>query len=254
MLKGESIQSAPDLRLHTLIHFLDRFVYRNAKKKAGNKGSSIMQPIADQTGPDVVVSLQRGAGGLNEATVNSEEFWRRKVEDVPVDELFFHKYFNQKMAGVSTKANKKKQKAAEEEESDHEEDEVWRAMVNSMPGEGPGAGDDDDEDVDEDDSEDDEEMQALLMDSEDDEINDDDDEEEEEEGSQVELGDQDFDDMDDWEDDEEQDSDSHKRKAVDDVDDEPEEEEQGGAKKKRTKKPKLPTFASFEDYAAMLDD
>lgn len=253
MLKGESIQSAPDLRLHTLIHFLDRFVYRNAKKKAGNKGSSIMQPIADQTGPDVVVSLQRGAGGLKEATVNSEAFWRRKVEDVPVDELFFHKYFNQKMAGVSTKANKKKQqKAAEEEESDHEEDEVWRAMVNSMPGEGPGAGDDDDEDVDEDDSEDDEEMQALLMDSEDDEIDDD----EEDEGSQVELGDQDFDDMDDWEDDEEQDSDSHKRKADDDVDDEPEqeEEEQGGAKKKRTKKPKLPTFASFEDYAAMLDD
>jgi ribosome biogenesis protein MAK21 len=250
MLKGESIQSAPDLRLHTLMHFLDRFVYRNAKKNAGTKGSSIMQPIADQTGPDVAVSLQRGAGGLNQVTVNSESFWRRKVEDVPVDELFFHKYFNQKMAGVPTKANKKKQKATEEE-SDHEEDEVWRAMVNSMPGEGTGDGGDDDEDIDEDDSEDDEEMQALLMDSEDDEINDDDDDEEE--GSQVDLGDQDFDDMDDWEDDEE---DSHKRKAGDDVDDEAEEqeEEQGGAKKKRSKKPRLPTFASFEDYAAMLDD
>ncbi|KAG2184086.1 hypothetical protein INT44_009101 [Umbelopsis vinacea] len=243
MLKGETIQSAPDLRLHTLMHFLDRFVYRNAKTKAGTKGSSIMQPIADQTGPDVAVSLQRGAGGLNQVTVNSEKFWRRKVEDVPVDELFFHKYFNQKMAGVSTKASKKKQKAATEEESDQEEDEVWRAMVNSMPGEGPG-GDDDDENVDEDDSEDDEEMQALLMDSEDDEINDDDDDE----GSQVDLGDQDFDDMDDWEDEAE---DSQKRKAGDDVDDEVEEE---GAKKKRTKKPRLPTFASFEDYAAMLDD
>lgn len=229
------------------MHFLDRFVYRNAKKKTGTKGSSIMQPFADHTGPDIAVSLQRNAAGLNQVTVNSEEFWRKKVEDVPVDELFFHKYFNQKVAGEATKAKKKQQK--EEDDSDGEEDEVWRAMVNSLPGEDGAEDLEEDVDEDEDDSEDDEEMKALLMDSED-EIDDED--ENEEPGSDLGLGDQDFDEMenmDDWEHEvDEDDSGSIKRKAEDDSDD------QGDTKKKRSKKPRLPTFASFEDYAAMLDD
>ncbi|KAJ2959837.1 hypothetical protein NQZ79_g4760 [Umbelopsis isabellina] len=239
---GERIETAPDLRLHTLMHFLDRFVYRNAKKKTGTKGSSIMQPFADHTGPDQAVSLQRNAVGLNQVTVNSEEFWRKKVEDVPVDELFFHKYFNQKLAGApTTKQAKKKKEAADE--SDGEEDEVWRAMVNSMPGE-DGGEDLEDVDEDEDDSADDEEMQALLMDSED---------EEEDDLDEAELGDQDFDDMDDmdnWEDEEDEDG-AGKRKAEDDSDDQ---EDEAEPKKKRTKKPRLPTFASYEDYEAMLDN
>lgn len=228
------------------MHFLDRFVYRNAKKSTGTKGSSIMQPFADHTGPDQAVSLQRNAVGLNQVTVNSEEFWRKKVEDVPVDELFFHKYFNQKLAGApNTKQAKKKKEA--EAESDGEEDEVWRAMVNSMPGE-DGGEDLEDVDEDEDDSADDEEMQALLMDSEDE-----DEDEDEDDLDENELGDQDFDDMDDmdnWEDNEDEDG-AGKRKAEDDSDDE---EEEVAPKKKRTKKPRLPTFASYEDYEAMLDN
>ncbi|KAM3589087.1 RNA-binding ribosome biosynthesis protein mak21 [Umbelopsis sp. WA50703] len=237
ILKGERIETAPDLRLHTLMHFLDRFVYRNAKKKSGTKGSSIMQPLAEHTGPDQIVSLQRNAAGLNQITVNSEEFWRRKVEDVPVDELFFHKYFNQKVAGAAGAKPAKKKKEVEEE-SEGEEDEVWRAMVNSMPGEGGG---EDVEDLEEDDdSEDDEEMQALLMDS-----------EEEDELDEGELGDQDFDDMEDMDDWEDEEDGVGKRKAEDDSDGQ---EDEAEPKKKRSKKPRLPTFASYEDYEAMLDN
>jgi ribosome biogenesis protein MAK21 len=69
------------------MHFLDRFVYRNAKKNASTKGSSIMQPLANRR--DGGVLLTKGAAGMdpNSIPMNSEQFWRKKVEQVPVDEV-----------------------------------------------------------------------------------------------------------------------------------------------------------------------
>ena len=34
------------MTLHTLTHFLDRFVYRTPKAAASTRGSSLMQPLA----------------------------------------------------------------------------------------------------------------------------------------------------------------------------------------------------------------
>ncbi|CAG8433214.1 526_t:CDS:10 [Ambispora gerdemannii] len=71
---------------------------QNPKKSDSAKGSSIMQPsVASTTG---VLTMKKGAGIAKEEVVNSEEFWRKKVEDIPVDQIFFHKYFTQKQASL----------------------------------------------------------------------------------------------------------------------------------------------------------
>ncbi|KAI9031685.1 CBF/Mak21 family-domain-containing protein [Phycomyces nitens] len=240
LFKGEPIQDQPDLHHHTLMHFLDRFVYRNAKKQTTTKGSSIMQPLGSRR--DGGVLFTRGGGvGLESVPLNSEAFWRKQVDQVPVDEVFFHKYFTQKAA-----TDKPKTKPAE---VDDEEDEVWRAMMSSIPG---GLDDEDDDAADMEDSEDDEELQALMMGSEDDDDLMVSGAEDEELGSELDEDEEldDFELMNASSMDEEDQEVSEKRKA--ETDDEEEEEEEP-EKKKKTKKPRLPTFASYEDYAKLID-
>lgn len=83
LIDGVPLTGSADLNLNTLIHFLDRFVYRNAKKLKA-KGASIMQPaaVSDKTG--VVLNLKGPGTGME---VNSKEFWSQNVEDVPVDQV-----------------------------------------------------------------------------------------------------------------------------------------------------------------------
>ncbi|KAI8338686.1 CBF/Mak21 family-domain-containing protein [Chlamydoabsidia padenii] len=256
LFKGESIEANPDLHHHTLMHFLDRFVYRNAKKNVTTKGSSIMQPLANRR--DGGVLLTKGAAGMDPNTIpmNSEQFWRKKVEQVPVDEIFFHKYFNQKAATGPAKEGKGK------DEQD-EEDQVWRAMMASVPG---GLDDNDDVDLDMDeDDEDDEAMRALLMENDDDEEvldgSDDDDNVDndfESEGDSDDLGDDDdiefmnASSMDEQDDDDAQVAAPKKKKRTTSAFEEDEQQEEK-PKKKKQKQASLPTFASYEDYAALLD-
>lgn len=84
LLNNEPISTSSDLNLNTLSHFLDRFVYRNAKKPKA-KGASIMQPAAasDKSG---VVLMMKGSNGADQE-VNSAAFWRQKEEDVPADQV-----------------------------------------------------------------------------------------------------------------------------------------------------------------------
>lgn len=88
LLASQLIDNVPltgssDLNLNTLIHFLDRFVYRNAKKLKA-KGASIMQPAAISDRSSGVLNLKGPGAGVE---VNSKEFWSQKVEDVPVDQV-----------------------------------------------------------------------------------------------------------------------------------------------------------------------
>ncbi|KAI9306051.1 CBF/Mak21 family-domain-containing protein [Cunninghamella echinulata] len=253
LFNGEPITENPDLHHFTLMNFLDRFVYRNPKKQQTTKGSSLMQPLANRR--DGGVLLSRGAASLqsNNIPLNSEEFWRKKVDQVPVDEIFFHKYFNQKASNKPT-ATSKISKTGDEEED--EENEIWRAMMASVPG-----GLDDDELAleDEDDEEDDEAMRALLMES-------DDEEEGAEEVEGLNEDDEDSDGLEDME------SFESELNHVDDIeflnassmDDESDIEVQKKTKrktsgtsdqpsKKKKKTQELPTFASYEDYATLLD-
>ncbi|KAL2042872.1 hypothetical protein N7G274_004632 [Stereocaulon virgatum] len=248
----------PDLSLNTLIHFLDRFVYRNPKSTFASKtkGASIMQPLAGGDSSALLVSKYSEKERAGQP-VNSEAFWRQGSEKVGADEVFFHKYFATLGRGRE-KAKKKKdsRKKGEDEgsESEGDEEEIWKALVNSRPEiEGGSEGGFSDEDVghgsDIEGLEDDEEEGG-------DEIN------------GLEAGDVDVRSLDLGDEDDEAlfDSDDEVPSDLEQVF---EEEVQGGRKngaaavpaaeqgEKRSKRRRLknlPTFASAEDYAKMLDE
>lgn len=287
LLMGQPLSGSPDISLNTLISFLDKFVYRNPKKSAAAKGASIMQPAAvtDHTG---TVIRMRGPRTGEDAFVNSEAFWRKKVEDVPVDQLFFHKFFSAKLArqdvkkkvdvedeeeesdvemsgeempsSIADEGSDEEEDAEAEAGSDPEEDEVWKAMQASMPD----AGDD----------------MGISEDSSDGEVEYS--ESEEEDGEEEEEGDEDEDEEEEEEEDDEDADDSGSEgefPAFDEEEDdlipldempdevlggsEPEEEEDeaAGAKRKRReerkerkkKRREMPAFASYEDYAALIE-
>lgn len=235
--KATKVQK-PDLDSHSLIRFLDKFVYRNAKASDGSKGVSIMQPLrATKDSGDIWLG-SRGAGGAG-TQVNSAAFWNKKAEDVAAEDVFFHEYFQS--IGKDPKDKKKKKKAAEadepeEPEEEAGEDEVWQALVNAQP-DIDGDGSDVDEGFDDFDEE---EMASLdgsspAMSLDDDEsdggvdIEGTDDEEFDGSDGLVEFNDEDSDD------------DASGKKA------------DNKKKSERRKMLKgLPTFASVDDYAEML--
>ena len=133
LLCHEGMPSKPTLDQHTLIQFLDRFVYRNPKKHPNKwHGASIMQPRAagDSRG-QLLAPPQAGPAGKQ--PVNSTAFASLGAHDVSADEVFFHNYFR-KMG--PSKAKKKDKKKLDTEDSDEEvtgEDAVWQALVDSRP-------------------------------------------------------------------------------------------------------------------------
>jgi len=237
--------SKPDLGMHTLIHFLDRFVYRNAKSAPiQSRGSSIMQPLGGSDTRGVILSTRVSKAQI---PVNSEAFWKRKIEDVDVGEVFFHKYFNQIAPKKSASEKKKARKARKDEEDEDDEgdseaeSEIWKAMVGSRP------------DIEEGDvSFDDEDDIAGLSD-----ISDDSDEEMQDIAEEDDI----------WESEDEENEDNEMEASrnlqkafeaeLETATGKDEEEDvavEGENRKKKRKLKHLPTFASAEDYAHMLED
>lgn len=237
LLRGQKAAQKPELANHTLIAFLDKFVYRNAKAVESGKGVSIMQPIA-ASGQNILLSSKPSAKAAG-SSLNSAEFWNKKSEDVAVEDVFFHEYFTR--IGKSEQAERKKSKADKEaadgeDGEEAEEDEIWNALVQSRPeveGDSESEADFDDlMSLDEDDE--DLEKQMAEMDD--------------EEGSDEEGG-ADF--WDDSEDEDEDEGDSELQPAAtaeEEADEKPESEH----KKRRKAMKNLPTFASADDYAEML--
>ncbi|EPQ53171.1 CBF-domain-containing protein [Gloeophyllum trabeum ATCC 11539] len=129
LAQSKPITSSPDLSLNSLGHFLDRFVYKNPKKRKSEtegddagigKGGSVMQPAAaDGTG----VKNLKGKVGEDDV-VREEGWWKRSADRVPVDQLFFHKYFNEKDKKDKQRAAKKaRRKGGEDDDEDDEEEE-----------------------------------------------------------------------------------------------------------------------------------
>jgi ribosome biogenesis protein MAK21 len=187
--------------------------------------------------------------------VNAEAFWTKKVEDVPVDEVFFHNYFN--AAGntkkrTSTKESKKKRSGDDEEDSEDEcEEEIWQAIANSKP------------EVDGDDEDDDLSMGDLESAYSDSDLgseggidlgggNDEEDEDEQAADDKDEIDDE----FPEFESDDEAMFDDEDE-VPDGLEDEDEEDEKdlSRSQKKRKERKKLkslPTFASAEEYAKLL--
>lgn len=181
LLHSQPITTNPDLELHTLAHFLDRFVYKNAKKGSATSSSAVasgMKPGAKGQDRSGMVVLRKGADGQGTEghPLNAAEFLKKKQEDVPVDQLFFHRFFTKKQESERTRdasktenARKRKRRGdadaddsdiddldieeaddsdlavdddddeeelEEIEEGDLDEDEVWKAMQASMPAAG----------------------------------------------------------------------------------------------------------------------
>lgn len=123
-------------------------MYKNPKQKLKAKGSSAMQPTAGDSTSGGGVRLIKGevgdhsAGAGSGKAVNDETWWKRRVEDVPIDQvsfsyvqsvygincalqLFFHKYFNKRNERERAKSAKvdKRRKGKEESGSDESGDE-----------------------------------------------------------------------------------------------------------------------------------
>jgi ribosome biogenesis protein MAK21 len=116
----------PDITLHTLTHFLDRFVYRNPRQTTKTKGGSIMQPLAGYD-PTSIVDTKT----LAQVPANSADWASMKPDRVAPDERFFYHYF------VNKQAPKEKAKKAKggrpDEDGEFNEDDIWNALVNSRP-------------------------------------------------------------------------------------------------------------------------
>ncbi|KAJ8114742.1 hypothetical protein ONZ43_g4834 [Nemania bipapillata] len=135
LLNGDRAKQKPELANHTLIAFLDKFVYKNAKATDQAKGASIMQPIAARGQSQIFLSsrLPTSHTGL----VNSASFWNKKSGEIAVEDAFFHEYFTQMGKPGQTEREQKriakKDMRSQEEDEEAHEDEIWDALVNSRP-------------------------------------------------------------------------------------------------------------------------
>ncbi|KHN98556.1 CCAAT-box-binding transcription factor [Metarhizium album ARSEF 1941] len=125
--KSKKVQK-PDMESHTLIRFLDKFVYRNPKSTDSARGVSIMQPLRATKDLGDIWLGSRGVGATS-APVNSAAFWKKKAEDVAADDIFFHEYFQHVAKEPRLTAKEGNQKQGE----DNNEDEIWRALVSTQP-------------------------------------------------------------------------------------------------------------------------
>ncbi|KAL4872813.1 hypothetical protein BDV12DRAFT_161572 [Aspergillus spectabilis] len=142
LLENQPMSGKPDMTIHTLAHFLDRFVYRTPKAAAATRGSSLMQPLAGSDAKDRLVGAGRHA--LN-TPLNTDAFWKKKTEDVSAEDVFFHEYFSRlgrdKEKAQAQKKKKKDPVERDEEGIEDEEDaelsdaesEIWKALVDSRP-------------------------------------------------------------------------------------------------------------------------
>lgn len=242
-----SEQPKPDLGLFTLAHFLDRFVYKNAKAKPSTKGSSIMQPLG---GAHTGSLLVRSTNMDGEAPANTENWLHKRLEDVKPDEVFFHQYFTSKQSKLRVRKKGAENDGSDAEKGGLDDDEVWQALVDSRPD--VEASDGEFSDLDADDFSD-------MSGTEEEDEN----EEEADFGSENELSAQEDVPEDDFDADEQQmfgingedeyDSDEVSIRVLDD-----EEPSKKRAKnddeepKKKKKKDNLPVFASVDDYAQYL--
>lgn len=268
----------PDLGLFTLAHFLDRFVYRNAKTKPISRGTSIMQPLVGGSAINQSMLVKASDVVLNQVPVNAQDWLTKKTKDIKPEDKFFYQYFaNKKSTAVSQNKNEDKNKNFDSDD-EMNEDEIWNALVKSKPDVEDDSGDElefgeedfsdmNDSDSDAEEVEDGEDQAEIEIDSdiENEEFSmGEEDEGKDEDGASSDDGEDEFhsfvDDADDViSDDADIDGDNEDikdgKRSIDEVENSDEETSKKSSKKARKQKLKaLPTFASADDYAQYLSD
>nr|XP_008514384.1 PREDICTED: CCAAT/enhancer-binding protein zeta isoform X2 [Equus przewalskii] len=119
ILQGNYIQYSGDpLQDFTLMRFLDRFVYRNPKPHKGkeNTDSVVMQP-----------KRKHFMNDIRSLAVNSKEFLAKEESQIPVDEVFFYRYYK-KVAVFK----EKQKRNADEESIEDVDDEEFEKMIDTF--------------------------------------------------------------------------------------------------------------------------
>ncbi|KAM0329774.1 hypothetical protein ACHAQA_003938 [Verticillium albo-atrum] len=241
ILSSDETVQKPDLESHSLIRFLDKFVYRNPKATETSRGVSIMQPLQ---GSSDSASVHLGKKNAASATsINHPSFWNKKIDQVAADDVFFHHYFEHVGKQSKPQATVRAEPLGDSDNED--EDEIWKALTASHP-DGP---------VDDSDGSD------LDMDG----FDDDSDESDAEPGADDLFADESLSEGDDDEDESDFGSEDGTAGGVEmlgpvgqasDNDDDEEsskkDPETRSARRKRLKG--LPMFASVDDYAEMLGE
>jgi ribosome biogenesis protein MAK21 len=136
LMRQDEQLERPDLLSHSLMRFLDKFAYRNPKATTNSRGTSIMQVV--KPGANLDSGRLRSSNGnrdLNPSRqpINSAEFWNKRAADVAAEDVFFHEYF-QKMG---KQRDSKKSSGREVSAEASEEEEIWKALTSSeMPHDG----------------------------------------------------------------------------------------------------------------------
>lgn len=238
----------PDLESHSLIRFLDKFVYRSPKAAETARGASIMQPVRNPDSGSIWLAKRTGSGAA--APINTPKFWNKKVDQVAAEDIFFHEYFKQ--AGKKVEGGKKITEQSSSgpdevaEDDAEQEDEIWKALTASHP-DGPIESDDDDLDMEGfDDSDEESDGGVIFSDGSDAELLDVDEDDEDDEDA-GELCGEEGDDDEAMEDEE-----SPELSAVPGEAEEASEKSKSAARSSRRKLKDLPMFASADDYAELL--
>ncbi|XP_032440748.1 CCAAT/enhancer-binding protein zeta isoform X2 [Xiphophorus hellerii] len=118
VLQGEPVQYSGDpLQDFTLIRFLDRFVFRNPKQLRGkqNTDSAALRP--KQRFP---------VGSL---PVNGAEFLSRDESQIPVDQVFFHRFFKKRQ---QEKQSRQPRPDGDEESVESVDDDEFEEALDSL--------------------------------------------------------------------------------------------------------------------------
>ncbi|KAM4633863.1 CCAAT/enhancer-binding protein zeta [Polymixia lowei] len=120
ILQGEFIQYTGDpLQDFTLIRFLDRFVFRNPKQLKGkqNTDTTVMQP-----------KQKLSMNSVHLLPVNCKEFLAKDESQIPVDEVFFYRFFKKR---EKEKLLRQPRRDADNESVEDVDDEEFEAILDS---------------------------------------------------------------------------------------------------------------------------
>ncbi|KAF3850295.1 hypothetical protein F7725_020014 [Dissostichus mawsoni] len=105
----------------TLIRFLDRFVFRNPKQMKGKQNTDSSALTPKQRFP------------LKSVPVNCEEFLTKEESQIPVDEIFFHRFFRKRHQEKQLKIRRPRADGDNESVEDVD-DEEFEKMLDSCEG------------------------------------------------------------------------------------------------------------------------
>uniref|UniRef100_A0A8C8FL25 CCAAT/enhancer-binding protein zeta n=1 Tax=Oncorhynchus tshawytscha TaxID=74940 RepID=A0A8C8FL25_ONCTS len=123
ILQGEFINYTGDpLQDFTLSKFLDRFVFRNPKQLKGkqNTDATVMQPKQKLT-----------MNNIHNLPVNCEGFLSNKESQIPVDEVFFYRFFKKREA---EKALRRPRGDGDNESVEDVDDDEFETLLDSYEG------------------------------------------------------------------------------------------------------------------------